>query len=343
MEVDTLTTAGLSQRDRFSFWADLVCDTFVELDCEFPAPDTFHGKIDRLHAGELAFSRVTSAQHVVTRTRSRIARSDQDDFLLSLQLSGRGMLSQDGREALLGAGDFALYDTTRPYDLRFDDEFSQLVLRLPRRMISGRIAEADQLTARTITGKRGMGRLASTFLKQLYSQIGELDPISVPRVQASTIDLIAAALSEQTGAPGDANEGHILLRRRVSAYIDRSLTDSRLCCETIAAAHGISARHLRKVFEDAPQRVSELIWARRLEQARRDLADPLHAHISVTGIGYDAGFKDAAHFSRLFKSAFGETPSAFRAKSHLRLGAGVVFGDRCKQPARPAQARYSSY
>ena len=66
--------------------------------------------------------------------------------------------------------------------------------------------------------------------------------------------------------------------------------------------------------------VSELIWARRLEQARRDLADPLHRHVSVTGIGYDAGFKDAAHFSRAFKSAFGETPSAYRSRGQASLG-----------------------
>ena len=319
MEENRLTTAGLTRRERVSFWADLVCDTFVELDCEVPAPDAFHGKIDRLQAGDLEFSHVTSSQHVVTRTRARIARSNQDNFLLSLQTSGQGIVSQDGRQAILRAGDFAIYDTTRPYDLRFDEDFSQLVLRLPRRVVIGRIAEIDRLTARSIAGSRGMGKLASTFLRQIHAQLGEIDPLSLPRVHASAVDLIAAAVAEQAGSPIDTSECHILLRRRVGAYVDRNLADPRLSCETIAVAHGISARHLRKVFEDATMSVSELIWTRRLEQARRDLTDPFHAHVSVTSIGYDVGFKDAAHFSRAFKSAFGETPSAFRLRTHASL------------------------
>ena len=124
-------------------------------------------------------------------------------------------------------------------------------------------------------------------------------------MQASAVDLIAAAVAEQAGSPVAASECHILLRRRVGAYIDRNLADPRLSCGTIASAHGLSARHLRKVFEDAAMGVSELIWARRLEQARRDLADPLQRHLSVTAIGYDVGFKDAAHFSRAFRSAVG--------------------------------------
>lgn len=319
MEESSLTTVGLAKKERVSFWSDLVCDTFVELDCAVGTPELFHGRIDRVSAGDLAFAHVTSSAHVVTRTRARIAHSRQDDFLLSLQTAGRGMVSQGGREAVLQAGDFTLYDTTRPYDLRFDQDFSQLVLRLPRRVVTGRIAEVDRLTAQPIAGDRGTGRLASIFLCQLHGQLAELDPLSLPRVHASAVDLIAAAVAEQTGNPHDPSECRILLRRRVGAFIDRNLADARLSCETVAAAHGISARHLRKVFESAAMSVSELIWARRLEQARRDLTDPLHAHVSVTSIGYDVGFKDAAHFSRAFKSAFGETPTAFRARTHASL------------------------
>ncbi len=324
MEESSLTTAGVAREERVSFWADLVCDMFVELDCEIPASEAFHGQIDRLSAGELEFSHVTSCQHVVTRTRARIARSKCDDFLLSLQTSGRGVVSQDGRQAVLRTGDFTIYDTTRPYDLRFDSDFSQLVLRLPRRVVTGRIAEVDRLTARPIAGSRGTGKLAATFLRQLHSQLGELDPVSLPRVQASAVDLIAAAVAEQAGAPIATSRCHILLRRRVGAYIDRNLADPSLSCETIASAHGLSARHLRKIFEDASMSLSELIWARRLEQARRDLADPLQRHLSVTTIGYDVGFKDAAHFSRAFKSAFGEAPSALRQRSHSNLDRRTV-------------------
>jgi AraC-like DNA-binding protein len=63
--------------------------------------------------------------------------------------------------------------------------------------------------------------------------------------------------------------------------------------------------------------VSELIWSRRLDQARRDLADPLRSHISVTAIAYDVGFKDSAHFSRAFKNRFGLTPGECRSQARV--------------------------
>ena len=34
---------------------------------------------------------------------------------------------QDGRETVIRPGEFAFYDTPRPYELRFDDDFTQTI------------------------------------------------------------------------------------------------------------------------------------------------------------------------------------------------------------------------
>ena len=65
------------------------------------------------------------------RTPALIARASEDYFLVSIQTQGRGVVSQDGRDAVLAPGDFALYDSTRPYQLTFDGPFQQFVLKLP--------------------------------------------------------------------------------------------------------------------------------------------------------------------------------------------------------------------
>ena len=51
------------------------------------------------------------------RSRTQIAKGCKDDLLVSLQIGGQTLLTQDGREALLRPGDFALYDSERPYAL----------------------------------------------------------------------------------------------------------------------------------------------------------------------------------------------------------------------------------
>jgi AraC-like DNA-binding protein len=312
MSGQLLTTEDHRERDRLPFWRDIVCDTFVELECESESDDHFSGTMINNSISDIQFSSINSVAQHVWRTRSKISKSDRDFFLLSLQTSGSGSLTQDGRTAVLQPGDFALYDTTRPYDLRFDDKFGQLVLRLPRSIVTGRLVEAEHLTALRVMGNKGAGMLASHFLRQLHSQIDQIDVLSVARLHVSAVDLLATALAEQTGTRVKTSESQSLLRRRISSYIDANLANPRLNCEMIAAAHGISERYLRKLFETSMMSVSEWIWSRRLDQAKQDLLDPLRAHISITAIGYDIGFKDAAHFSRAFKAKFGDTPSGCR-------------------------------
>ena len=313
MDPKGLTTEALAARERLPFWRDAVCETFVELECESAESNNFYGSIANKTIGDIQFSDVSSSSQRVIRTRSKISHSSLDYYLISIQTEGTGVLAQDGRTAILQPSDFALYDTTRPYDLIFETSFSQLVLRIPREIVAGRLADANRLTALRIQGDRGTGRLASAFLRQLHAEIGGVDELSVSRLHASAIDLLATSIAEQVASPANCTESNVALRRRVSVFIDRNLDNPQLTCELIATSHGISERYLRKVFEASEQSVSEMIWARRLDQGRRDLVDPLKAHLSVTAIGYDVGFKDTAHFSRAFKARYHETPKAVRS------------------------------
>ena len=62
-----------------------------------------------------------------------------------------------------------------------------------------------------------------------------------------------------------------------------------------------------------------LIRQWRLERCRRDLLDPAQVDRPVAGIAARWGFSSAAHFSRVFREAYGLPPAAFRRV--YRLGA----------------------
>lgn len=311
-----LSTDTIAATGRLPYWRDVVCATFVELDCESAMSAGFFGSIENRAMLDLQFSDIRSAAQRVVRTRSTIARSDRDYFLLSLQTAGTGIVAQDGRSALLHPGDFALYDTTRPYDLTFAADFGQIVLRLPRDAVTTRLTDAPRLTALRVPGNRGTGRLASAFLQQVHVELGLIDETSMGRVHASTIDLLTTALAEQAGSrSASQHDPKTVLRHRVEAHIERELANPDLTCETIAAAQGVSPRYLRKLFQDADASVSALIWQRRLDHAYRLLSDPRCGGLSVTAIGYDSGFKDIAHFSRAFRTRFGVTPRGLRASA----------------------------
>ena len=61
--------------------------------------------------------------------------------------------------------------------------------------------------------------------------------------------------------------------------------------------------------------MSGWIRAQRLEHCRRDLVNPALAEEPVTSIAAHWGLIDAAHFSRLFKSAYGSAPRDYRARA----------------------------
>jgi AraC-like DNA-binding protein len=79
-----------------------------------------------------------------------------------------------------------------------------------------------------------------------------------------------------------------------------------------ATAHHISLRYLHKLFEGQPTTASGWIRQRRLERCRRDLLDPALGDRSVGAIAARWGLIDAAHFSRLFRAAYGLPPGEYR-------------------------------
>src|ERR1700683_4779795 len=113
-----LTTSDIAERKRAQYWQDAVCDTFVELDCQVRPDRPFFGELVTTECEGLHFSRVRADEQTVKRTPGRISRAREEVMLISLQVSGVGSVSQDGREARLGAGGLACSDSPGAYTLR---------------------------------------------------------------------------------------------------------------------------------------------------------------------------------------------------------------------------------
>jgi hypothetical protein len=74
-------------------------------------------------------------------------------------------------------GEFAFYDTTRPYELRFNDDITQTIFQVPRAMLHRRFAGSQGLTATTFTSDRPVQRLAWQFISGLADIADRLEPV----------------------------------------------------------------------------------------------------------------------------------------------------------------------
>ena len=110
------TTSDVPDRESFTYWRDLICDEFVQLDCEPVVEGDFKGELrGGGSVSDLRFSEVITDPQKVIRSRRRIAQSTEEEFLISFQVAQQGVVRQSNREAILQPGSFALYDSTEPY------------------------------------------------------------------------------------------------------------------------------------------------------------------------------------------------------------------------------------
>jgi AraC-like DNA-binding protein len=317
-----VSTRGVAERKRFLFWQDAVCDTFVDLDCKAYADRPFFGELATARCNDLHFSSVRADGQIVERTSARIRRAREEVMLISLQVRGTGVIAQDGREARLGPGDFACYDSTRPYTLTFTADFEQIVLHMPRETMVRRIGRTEAWTARRIEATSPVGSLVLPFVRQTASIVSDVTPTTASQLSETCLSLVTAALAERQGGEADSGSAaRTALIFRAKALIDSLLHDHTLNTERVAGLVGISSRYLQDLFHAEQSTVSDWIWKRRLERSRRCLADPLHSGDSIAQIALACGFTDFGHFSRRYKEAFGVSPREDRAA--LKAGGSI--------------------
>jgi AraC-like DNA-binding protein len=311
-----LTTQAVEPSRQLAYWTEMVCDTYVQLDCDAAADaHTIEGEIAVDQLATLQLSRVTATAQHVRRTPARIAWASEDYFLVSIQSRGNGAVVQDGRSALLAPGDFALYDSTRPYELHFDSPFQQYVLKLPGPTLRTALRDTNRLTATSVSGARGAGHLMINMIRTLTADIDTLAPASAAAVADSVTQILIAGLSALPAARQPALS-HLtaLHREQIKACVRTRLREPGLSVASIAAQLRLSPSTLHRAWLGEPCSLADWIWAQRLDAARRDLCDPTLDARSVSEIGFSWGFNDAAHFSRAFRARFGCTPSELRAR-----------------------------
>jgi AraC family transcriptional regulator, transcriptional activator of pobA len=156
---------------------------------------------------------------------------------------------------------------------------------------------------------------AEDALVPLMAQIAaEFDDTAASRALAlqglCTVLLARAARAAARAAPPRDAPGSALLRR-FEALVDARLHQHPSVADC-ARALAVTPTHLSRVLRAATgQPASRLIEARRMREARRQLA---YTSLPVTTIAYTLGFTDPAYFSRVFNRVEGLSPRAFRER-----------------------------
>ncbi|HEX2246998.1 MAG TPA: helix-turn-helix domain-containing protein, partial [Arthrobacter sp.] len=201
-------------------------------------------------------------------------------------------------------------DTSRPYSMVHEDDFSFLVAMFPADVIGGYAPDSQSLAGHKIDGTSGVGAMVASYMNGLVENLESLAGPTGERLSRIGLDLIGTLLADQLDTL--PQKGTPALLRQVYRYIEDHLPESDLTPSSIAAEHFISVRHLHDLFHEEGQTVAAWIRSRRLDKCRRDLRDPLLVGHSVSEIAARWGLLDPGHFSKIFRKAYGIAPSSVR-------------------------------
>lgn len=322
-----LRTRDLPASDRLAYWQELCARLVVPVEVT-SASTPFDAELSHVQLGPVQVSALSTGSCEVRRTPRLIRSSEPGMFQLDLLLSGHNVLAQDDAEHLIGPGDMVLYDTSRPFGVSTSPDQGNargIMVMFPRALLPLSPRQTDRFAAMTFSGRGGVGTLMAEFLVRLAKDGSQYRPDDATRLGTVLVDLLATLVAREfeggDATPPETRQRSLLMR--IQAFIHQNLGDPELSPGLIAAAHDISTRSLHRLFRSQGSTVAEWIRERRLERCRRDLADPSLHHRSIQAVAATWGFTEPAHFSRLFRAAYGVSAQEYRQQHR---GPGRPYG-----------------
>jgi AraC-like DNA-binding protein len=311
-----LDTRQIAPADRADAVRETIASTVVHVDIDFPAAagPAVLGAITDL--GRVRVCSIRSNATRVERT-AQLARDElPPSIFLGVQLAGSSLIVQGGREAVLRPGDLAFSDSTAPYTLLDSDGIRQHFFSIPMAALALPYDAIRQLAAVTLSPGHPVADLAATYFRRLASRPDIFEEPGAAAVGRPTIELVRALITTHLDASALARESsEATLLLRILEYARAHLPEPGLNATQIAAAHHVSVRHLYNVLARGGVSLGDWIRERRLEECRDELSRPGSRSETISSVARRRGFTDPSSFGRLFRAAYGLSPTEWRDMS----------------------------
>jgi AraC-like DNA-binding protein len=303
----SFSTAGLPPAQQMEMWQAHHSKVLMALDCRAFSGDAFSGSSVNVETPRAVIARVrASTAHVIERPLELIRRHPGESVVLFLVLSGEAFFYNDEVTRTLRPGQMLACDSDTPFIRGFGQRYEEVFIKVPRHVFLEQTG-AGQLRQPRFIGPAGA---AGAIVRSMAVHLDAATRVGRPAAdEGLLLELAAAALGRQDGGYAAA---HAAAAR---TYIDSHLAEPGLSASVIAAAVGISPRHLSRVFAAEGTTVPQYLLARRLEAARDLLQGREAATVAIREAAYRCGFLSVSRFSSAFTARFGEHASEVRRRA----------------------------
>lgn len=297
--------------DKFS---QALAETFVPLNVESRTREKFRGALRSQMSGSVHFTMVEGSSHTVHRTPELIAQGRQVFYKVALQLAGTGMVVQNNQELVLTPGSLTIYETGSPYSIMLEGDARTYVMMVPSTLVEVPRNSLQELVASPLHTAGSLGTIVTSHMQNLAAAPSAVNGPTGATLTRGTVELVTALLRSELAIQDTTPTPREALFADILDYINVHLADLDLTTSSIADAHFISIRLLQDLFQENKTTVSAWIRDRRLEECHRELTGSFHNHRSVRSIASGWGFLNPAHFSRIYRDKYRETPTQTRER-----------------------------
>jgi AraC-like DNA-binding protein len=309
------STADVAPEGRSRRWHEVIASTYFPLNLRFREPQAFNGELAIWPLGNLSLSRLTSDALAYERQPHHLRNEREEQYLVTIPAAADVFFSQCKVDIRCKPGGFILERGHEPYVFGHEEENDLWVLKVPGDALRGRIRAPDRFSTLQFDATAGVGALFVDMLHLIPSHFESMSAEAHAYLGLQLVDLLVLALKSDERAlfssASAVREAHLA---RIEQFVRAHLPEQDLGPERVAGACGISIRYLHELFRDTNQTLGQWVREQRLAAARQAIEEPHNNH-TIAEIAYRWGFTDQAQFSRLFRAAFGATPSECRGRS----------------------------
>lgn len=300
---------SLPEDARFQTWKESISVIFdVSL---FPNDpwQSFSSRLTTCHFGSQLLSNAVSCRQQFTRTPKLIAQDGVDHFLVQLYRRGRNIGFCGGKPINARPGDVFLLDLGQSLETRVDD-FDNLTLVVPRALLCRHLPNPERLHGRLLPRESALAKLLGEHLSSLWKNALQTTVEDAQAISEGVTALVAAYFGQLT-VPENLPEVQAATAAAIRQYIARHFADPNLTPDSLATRFHVSRAQVYRLFSPFGG-VAHYVRQQRLKWCFSELSQPCNRHRRIIDIALAAGFNDEAHFSRLFRQAFGVSPSEVR-------------------------------
>jgi len=224
-----------------------------------------------------------------------------DVAVVSLVLSGLATERVEEGTRVIAAQDLIFTPAFAPHSYQLTKPGRWLNMQLSRTWIEKATDGQSLLYERSQIVRSGS---AAAWAMRVRTDVEHADAASALAIDGAMMLMIA----DLARARLDAARFRPRWLTRVEEALDASIAEPP-SVETLAQLAGVHPTHLLRTFRKFHgATIANFVRGRRLQHARTQVATTDHP---LSMIALDTGFADQAHFTRVFKQAFGETPGQY--------------------------------